>query len=430
MPMSEQFEARLRRLLPVLIEAYGTPFHIYDESGIVQAQRTLQAAFSRERFRQHFAVKALPNPWVLGLLVREGSGLDCSSLTELALATRLGIGGDGVAFTSNNTSFDEYEAARELGALITFDDLRFFDRVVERDAVPAVVSFRVAPSALRDTSGFMGGTDSKFGVPAGQLEPAYRAALEAGCTRFGIHAMTYANELDVHRALSGVRELLECARSVGAFLGIDFEYVNIGGGLGIPYRPGEKPFALEEFARGVSVAIDDAFPARRPRLLMECGRYIMGPHGVLVTTVINLAEKTRHLIGVDASMSSLMRPGLYGAYHHISLPLTGASDELTFDVVGSLCENIDKFATERVLPVPRVGDPLLIHDTGAHGHSMGFNYNGRLRCAELLLRADGDVEEIRRAETVDDYLRTVPGVARSVLHRPVAAATGGADPRV
>ncbi|MCD0453409.1 diaminopimelate decarboxylase [Actinocorallia sp. API 0066] len=405
MPASEEFTARLLPLLREVVAVYGTPFHIYDARGIVATHRAMEAAFAGEPFRQYFAVKALPNPSVLRLLLAEGSGLDCASPVELELAARVGAEGDAVVFTSNNTAPQEYALARKGGALITFDDRAFFDRV---DELPDVVAFRVAPHGLAAGSALMGdATRTKFGVPADELADAYREARRRGARRFGVHGMICANELDVGRAARAAADVIELGAAVAASAGVPLEYVNVGGGLGIPYRPGERPFDFAAYARAILAQRDASFPGPdKPKILMECGRYVTGPHGVLVTTVLNRSRKAREIAGLDASMSALMRPGFYGAYHHATLPFADDRAEATVDLVGALCENMDKFAEDRTLPDPRVGDIVLVHDTGAHGHAMGFTYNGRLRPPELLLTDDGDVVEIRRAETFEDYTAT------------------------
>lgn len=412
MPISESFQRRLLPLLDELVATYGTPFHIYDAKGIVDTYWSMVSAFGGEPFRQYFAVKALPNPVVLAMLLAEGSGLDCASPVELELADRVGATADDIVFTSNNTAVSEYRLALKLGALITFDDRTFLDKV---DVLPEVVAFRVAPHGPAAGSRLMGSaTHTKFGVPAGQLVDAYRQASRRGVTRFGIHGMTCANELDVRRAVRAAVDVIKLGAEVAAATGVPVEYLNVGGGLGIPYRPEDVPFDFRAYAEAIVRARRDYFPRARPRILMECGRYVTGPHGVLVTRVINRCHKGRDLIGLDASMSALMRPAFYGAYHHLTLPFTDGP-EGTFDVVGALCENMDRFAVDRRLPTPREGDIALIHDTGAHGHAMGFTYNGRLRPAELMLTADGDVVEIRRAETVDDYVATARWQPEPVL---------------
>jgi diaminopimelate decarboxylase/decarboxylase len=412
-PIADAFSARLRPLFKDLVAAYGTPFHIYDAAGIVDTYRAMTDAFQGEPYRQYFAVKALPNPHILSLLLAEGSGLDCASPVELELAGSLGAGPGDTVFTSNNTARSEYELALKAGALITFDDRTALDRT---DPLPDTVAFRVSPHGLSAGSRLMGDAQAtKFGVPADQLADTYREAKARGARRFGIHGMICANELDVDRAARAATDVIELGARVAAEAGIELDYVNVGGGLGIPYRPEDRPFDFRRYAEAILAARRRCFPRSTPRVLMECGRYVTGPHGVLVTTVINRCSKGREIVGVDASMSALMRPGFYGAYHHITLPFAQDRTEAPYDVVGSLCENMDKFAIDRPLPDPREGDVLLVHDTGAHGHAMGFTYNGRLRPAELLLTRDGDVVEIRRAETYDDYVTTVPARPGSVL---------------
>jgi diaminopimelate decarboxylase/decarboxylase len=412
--MSERFADQLLPLLDDLVAAYGTPFHIYDAAGIVETHRAMARAFGAVPYRQYFAVKALPNPAVLALLAAEGSGLDCSSPVEIELATRVGATGDDIVFTANNTSVAEYELARGVGAIVTFDDRRSFEKAA---ILPGTVAFRICPHGLAAGSVLMGDTvHSKFGVPVGELAEVYRAARDRGATRFGIHGMTCANELDVGRVSRAAVDVLERGAQVAEATGIALEYVNVGGGLGIPYRPGEAALDFGDYAGAIIAARERLFGAvAGPRILMECGRFVTGPHGVLVTRVVNRSRKGLEIVGVDASMSALMRPAIYGAYHHVSLPFAQGRNTARFDVVGSLCENWDKFASDRELPDPREGDIALVHDTGAHGHAMGFTYNGRLRPAELMLTADGDVVEIRRAETFDDYLATARWLPRPVL---------------
>jgi diaminopimelate decarboxylase len=413
MPMSEAFAGRLLPLVNDLAEAYGTPFHIYDELGIIGTHLEVARAFEGSPFQQYFAVKALPNPAILSRLVAHGSGLDCSSPAELLLAESVSASGDRVVFTSNNTSDAEYAQALALGALITFDDRRFLDRATQ---LPDIVAFRVAPHGDAAGSSLMGSADhSKFGVPPRQLAAAYRAAQARGVRRFGLHGMTCANELNVDRAICAATDLLDVASMIETEVGIEFEYVNFGGGLGIPYRPQDAAFDFGRYAAAIRQALTQRFPQRSVRVLLELGRIITGPHGVLVARVINRLSKERQIAGLDASMSALMRPGFYRtAYHHVSLPFAHGRPEVRIDVVGSLCENIDRFATDRLLPDPAEGDLAIIHDTGAHGHSMGFTYNGRLRPAELLLTGSEGVLEIRRPERFEDYVATVRFEPRQV----------------
>ncbi|WP_236732740.1 diaminopimelate decarboxylase [Pseudomonas amygdali] len=385
---------------------YGTPFHIYDAHAIVKTFHAMNAAFAGMPFKQYFAVKALPNPHVLSLLLAQGSGLDCSSPVELQLARSLGAEGNDIVFTSNNTSLREYRQALDCGAIFTFDDRSLFDSVVD---LPNLVAFRIAPHGVNADSKLMGdSTQSKFGVPIEELEQVYSDAKRRGATRFGIHGMMCANELDVNKALAAAVTVISTAAVLSRRLDIDFEFINIGGGLGIPYLPDTQPFDFELYAHGIKDAVKSHFGSDLPHIVMECGRYVTGPHGVLVSKVVSRMHKGKEIVGLDASMSSLMRPALYGAYHHVSFPYVSSNKNLRCDVVGSLCENFDKFAVDRAIPDVKPGDIALVHDTGAHGHSMGFTYNGRLRPAELMLLDDNSVVEIRRAETFDDYIATVP----------------------
>ncbi|MDT9687043.1 diaminopimelate decarboxylase [Streptomyces sp. P9(2023)] len=416
MPISEGFSRRLTPLLTELVAAYGTPFHLYDARGIVDTYRAMTDAFAGEPYRQYFAVKALPNPHVLALLREQGSGLDCASPVELELARGLGVGPGDTVFTSNNTAVSEYRLALATGSLVTFDDRSFLDKA---DPLPPTVAFRVSPHGLSAGSRLMGDARAtKFGVPVSELVDAYREAKARGATSFGIHGMICANELDVDRAVRAAVDVIELGAHVADRAGIELDYVNVGGGLGIPYRPEDRPLDFQVYADAIVAARRRFFPRSTPRILTECGRYVTGPHGVLVTSVINRCSKGREIVGVDASMSALMRPGFYGAYHHVSLPFAEGRPESAYDVVGALCENMDKFAVDRPLPEPREGDIALVHDTGAHGHAMGFTYNGRLRPAELLLTEDGDVVEIRRAETFADYVATTAPQPVPVLAAP------------
>jgi diaminopimelate decarboxylase len=403
--MSAEFAERLLPLLPDLATDYGTPFHIYDARGIVATHEALVRAFGNAPSRQYFAVKALPNPNILALLHAAGSGFDCSSAVELRLAEAVGAQPGDIVFTSNNTMLSEYRLARAAGALITFDDRSFAEKV---DELPETVAFRISPTGLAAGCALMGNAaHSKFGVPVRELADAYADAVARGARRFGIHGMTCANELDTSRAARAATDVIRLGARVADEVGVELEYVNVGGGLGIPYHEDDKPIDFAAYADEILAAREESFGPGGPRILTEIGRYVTGPHGVLVTRVINRCRKGSEIVGLDASMSSLMRPAMYGAYHHLSLPYAEGRQIGRFDVVGALCENLDKFAVDRELPEPRDGDIALIHDTGAHGHAMGFTYNGRLRPAELMLTDGGDVVEIRRAETYDDYMATV-----------------------
>lgn len=406
MPLHDSFKARLYPLLPALAEHFGTPFHIYDEAGIRATGDALTRAFAgAPGFREYFAVKALPNPHILRIMHEIGFGFDCSSIPELILSRGVGASGESIMFTSNNTSPQEFAAALEDGGcILNLDDISLLDQL---PVLPDLICFRYNPGARRTGNAIIGKPEeAKFGVAHSQILEAYRRAYSRGVRRFGLHTMLVSNERDYRYMVQTAHMLLELADWIGRELDIRFEFINIGGGLGIPYRPEDTPLDIEALGREVAALFGESPYA--PCLYMESGRYITGPHGALVTQVINRKETYRTYIGVDANMSALMRPGMYGAYHHIEVLNKPADGKLeTVDVVGALCENNDKFAVERPLPRTQRGDLLVIHDTGAHGHAMGFNYNGRLRPKELLLCADGTVKLIRRAETIEDYFRTL-----------------------
>ena len=410
MPMSPSFRDRLFPLLPEIADRFGTPFHIYDETGIRETGDRLKKAFGRlEGFKEYYAVKALPNPHILRIMRDMGFGFDCSSAPELTLARQVGSHGEDLMFTSNNTDQEEFAAAQaQGGCLLNLDDISLVDKV---PVMPETICFRYNPGPRRSGNSIIGNpVEAKYGVAHHQLIDAYRQAIDRGAKRFGLHTMLASNELNYTYMVQTVEMLLDVARWVTAELGIHFDFINMGGGLGIPYRLEDKPFDLASMASDI-VALFEAFEKSegyRPKLYMESGRYMTGPHGVLVVRAINRKEIYRTYVGVDATMSALMRPAMYGAYHHIEVP--GKSESAgteTVDVVGSLCENNDKFAIQRTLPRIDVDDLLVIQDTGAHGHAMGFNYNAKLRPKELLFHSDGEVELIRRAETEQDYFATL-----------------------
>lgn len=409
MPMSQSFKDRLFPLLPELAEHYGTPFHIYDEAGIRSTADRLNCAFAGiPGFREYYAVKALPNLRIQQLMFELGFGFDCSSIPELITSRQVGARGEDIIFTSNNTSQEEYRfAAADDGCILNLDDISFIPKVPN---FPELICFRYNPGPRRTGNIIIGNpVEAKYGVAHEQLVAAYRQARERGARRFGLHTMVASNERDYTYIVETARMLLELTALLKAELGIELEFVNIGGGLGIPYRPEQEGLNLDAMATEITTLFTSfrQSHAFAPKMLMESGRFITGPHGALVTTAINSKETYRNYIGVDACMSALMRPALYDAYHHIDvLGKEGLPKSETYDVVGSLCENNDKFAVQRELPPIVDGDILIIHDTGAHGHAMGFQYNGRLRPKELLLRTDGSVELIRRAETVEDYFIT------------------------
>jgi diaminopimelate decarboxylase len=408
MPMSSDFENRLLPRLEDIAAHFGTPFHIYDEAGIQDTGNQLKQAFSGiDGFREFFAVKALPNPSILNIIQSLGFGYDCSSIAELLISRVAGGHGEDIMFTSNNTNQEEFDyAATDGGSILNLDDISLLQKVPQ---IPELICFRYNPGARRTGNHIIGTpVEAKYGVSHDQILDAYRQAKQMGVKRFGLHTMLASNELNYTYMVETSDMLLEMVEWISSELDITFEFINIGGGLGIPYRPEDTPLDIAAMAREITAHFDQ-FKQRHgyaPKLFVESGRYITGPHGALITKAINRKEIYRTYVGVDACMSALMRPGIYNAYHHITVPGKSGNEEVV-DVAGSLCENNDKFAVQRSLPAVQDGDLLCIHDTGAHGHAMGFNYNGRLRPQELLLREDGSVELIRRAETLDDHLATL-----------------------
>jgi diaminopimelate decarboxylase len=402
-----------RALVEKIASLHPTPFYIYDAEGIRSSVRELQKAFSWNKgFKEYFAVKATPNPSILALLKQEGCGADCSSSPELFSAERSGIVGEDIMFSSNNTPIDEFEHAKKLGAIINLDDLSQMS-ILERLGLPEIISFRYNPGAE-----FAGGNalignpeEAKYGLTKDQLFEAYARAQKGGVKRFGLHTMLISNELDPELFVSVAKLLFEFADLLNQKLGITLEFVNFGGGLGIPYRPEQEKIDLAYVGKKIQQAYTKLITNKGLpdlKIYAEYARVITGPHGYLVTRAINHKDIYRRYVGVDACMANLMRPGMYGAYHHITvLGKENEPQDHVYDVVGSLCENNDKFAIQRQLPKIEAGDILVIHDAGAHGHAMGFNYNGKLRSAEFMLHADGSVEMIRRAETMDDYFSTV-----------------------
>ncbi|MBW3538046.1 diaminopimelate decarboxylase [Candidatus Parcubacteria bacterium] len=396
-----------------LTERFPTPFYLYDEAGIRRSARQLNRSFAwAPDFRNFFAVKATPNPAILKLLAGEGMGADCSSLAELVLAEDSGLTGKDIMFTSNDTPAADYQKAAGMGAIINLDDITHIDYLERVVGLPEVICFRYNPGPARSGNSLIGQPqEAKYGLTRRQLSQAYAIAKQKGVKRFGLHAMVVSNELDSKPFIETAEMLFEIVAELSTTLGIRFEFVNLGGGLGIPYRPDEAEIDLAGLSNGIERAYRDKIAARGLdplRIVMECGRFLTGPHGFLVAKVLHLKHTYKHYVGLDASMADLMRPGMYGAYHHLSV--LGKQDQplrQRYDVTGPLCENNDKFAIDRLLPAVEVGDTVAIHDAGAHGHAMGFNYNGLLRCAELLRRPDGEVELIRRAETLDDYFATL-----------------------
>jgi len=408
--MPQAYKDRLYPVLDKITNHYGTPFHIYDEAGIRATGSALKKAFAEiDSFREYYAVKALPNPKILAIMKDMGFGFDCSSIAELRLCRQVGGQGEQIMFTSNNTSDAEFkEADKDGGCILNLDDLNLLAKVKE---LPELICFRYNPGAKRSGNDIIGNpVEAKYGVSHDQIIQAYRQAKARGAKRYGIHTMLASNELNHEYMVQTAHMLLELVVEISEELDITFEFINIGGGLGIPYKPEVAPLDLAAMGSKIT-ALFKNFKLQHgyePGLYMESGRFMTGPHGVLVTKAINSKEIYRNYVGVDASMSSLMRPGMYGAYHHIDVVGKEQADKKELvDVVGSLCENNDKFAIQRELPKISEGDILVIHDTGAHGSAMGFNYNGNLRPKELLLCQDGTVELIRRAERLEDYFATL-----------------------
>ncbi len=399
--------------LEAITRRFPTPFHIYDEAAIRANARRLKAAFAwNPGFREYFAVKACPNPYLMKILKAEGFGADCSSLPELMLAERAGITGEEIIFSSNDTPPAEFVKARQLGAVINLDDLSHI-AVLERAAgLPELVCCRYNPGTLKGGNAIIGKPEeAKYGFTREQLFAGYRQLKAKGVKRFGLHTMVASNELNPQYFIDTAEMLFDLAVEIARDVGITFELINLGGGIGIPYRPDQQAVDLERVGAGIRQAYEERLIGRghpQTRVCLECGRVITGPYGYLVCRVQHIKQTYKRYAGLDACMANLMRPALYGAYHHITVPAKGQlPHDVCYDVTGSLCENNDKFAIDRLLPALDPGDLVVIHDTGAHGHAMGFQYNGKLRSAELLLRADGTILPIRRAETPEDYFATL-----------------------
>ncbi|MBN1687212.1 MAG: diaminopimelate decarboxylase [Spirochaetales bacterium] len=402
-----------------IVEKYPTPFHIYDEAAIRKNARAFSAAFSwvPGGFRNHFAVKALPNPYILEILAEEGMGTDCSSLPELLLSEAAGITGEEIMFSSNDTPAEEFVKARELGAIINLDDISHIDYLEKHAGLPEMLSVRYNPGRLKGGNAIIGvPEEAKYGFTREQVIDAYSILKARGVRRFGLHTMVASNELNSDYFVETAAILFDLASEAAKKAGVHIELINLGGGVGIPYKPEDRPVDIPYVSQGIEKLYETKI---RPsglhpvRVIMECGRVITGPYGYLVARVRHKKETYKTFVGLDASMANLMRPAMYGAHHHITvLGKEDAPVDHVYDVTGSLCENNDKFAIDRKLPEIEVGDLVVIHNTGAHGHAMGFNYNGKLRSAELLLRPDGSVKLIRRAETAKDYFATLdyPGL--------------------
>ena len=404
-----------------LEKRYPTPFHIYDKEAIRAASRRLYKAFSwvtssdgkEGGFKNYFAVKALPNPYILRILREEGMGVDCSSLPELLLADAAGITGEEIMFTSNDTPAEEFVLARKLGAIINLDDITHIDFLEKTAGIPDLLCFRYNPGEEYSHGNPIIGNpgEAKYGLTHDQILKAYKIAQQKGVQRFGLHAMIVSNQCREEILADAARLLFNLAIEIHEQTGIRLEFINLGGGIGIPYAPTDHQVDIEDYARGVheiykEIIVENGLSPLR--IVMESGRAVTGPYGYLVSRVRHVVQKHRAYVGLDACMANLMRPALYGALHQITvLGKENRPLDHVYDVTGSLCENNDRFAIQRALPAIEPGDIMVIHDTGAHGHAMGFNYNGKLRSAEFLMQAGGSFKLIRRAETVNDYFATL-----------------------
>lgn len=400
--------------LEEIVQNYPTPFHIYDEKGIRKNVQALKEAFSWNKgFREYFAVKATPNPFLIEILKEYGCGCDCSSMTELMLAGAVGMSGEDIMFSSNETPAEDYAYANSLGALINLDDIthiEYLEQTIGR--LPETISCRYNPggvfkisNSIMDNPG-----DAKYGFTTEQLFEGYRILMEKGVKKFGLHAFLASNTVSNEYYPALARQLFEVAVRLREETGADIRFINLSGGIGVPYRPDEEGNDIHEIGEGVRKVFEEVLvPAGMGDVAIytELGRFMTAPYGHLVTRAIHAKHTHKEYIGCDACAVNLMRPAMYGAYHHITV--MGKEDwpcDHKYDIVGSLCENNDKFAADRMLPEIERGDFLVIHDTGAHGFSMGYNYNGKLKSSELLLKEDGSIQLIRRAETPKDYFAT------------------------
>ena len=398
-----------------LISKFPTPFYLYDEKAIRENMQKFTKAFSIfPVFREHFAVKACPNPYILKILAQEGCGADCSSLPELILSKKSGILGKKVIFTSNETPAEEYKYAYENGNIINLDDFTHIEYLKNAiGKLPDTICFRYNPGNNKQGCNSIIGKpeEAKYGLTREQIIQAYKICKEEGVKHFGLHTMVASNELNPDFFIDTAKLLFELCAEIKEKTGVRIEFVDLGGGIGIPYRPEQKAVDYDYVAKGIKNEYDKILiPANLDpmEIYWECGRPITGPYGWLITTAIHEKHIYREYIAVDSCMADLMRPGMYGAYHEITV--SGKENEpktQVYDVVGSLCENCDKFAVQRSLPKIEMGDHIIIHDAGAHGRAMGFNYNGKLRCGEILMRQDGSFKQIRRRETIDDLFATL-----------------------
>lgn len=396
-----------------IIEQYPTPFHLYDEKGIRENARMVNRAFSWNKgFREYFAVKATPTPGILQILKEEGCGVDCSSFTELMIAEALGFSGDGIMFSSNMTPAEDFVLADKLGAIINFDDfthIAFFEKLAK---IPETVCCRFNPGGLFQVSNDIMDNpgDAKYGMTKEQIKEAFRILKEKGAKHFGIHSFLASSTSSNTYYPMLAKILFELAVELKKELGVHIAFINLSGGVGIPYHAEDTSCDIMAIGEGVKQVYEEVLKPEGMddvAIFTEMGRFMLAPYGSLLATAIHEKHIYKEYIGLDACAANLMRPAMYGAYHHITI--LGKEDKACdhiYDVVGGLCENNDKFAIDRLLPEIKIGDIIYIHDTGAHGHAMGYNYNGKLRSAELLLKENGEIALLRRAETPEDYFAT------------------------
>lgn len=411
--MSEKIPFVTKEQLEDIASRYATPFYLYDEKGIRETARRVNKAFSWNKgFKEYFAVKATPTPGILKILHEEGCGADCSSYTELLMADAVGFKGDEIMFSSNDTPAEDFQLARKLNATINLDDITHIDFLERVADIPDTVCCRYNPGGhfaiannIMDNPG-----DAKYGMTREQLTEAYKRLMAKGVKHFGLHAFLASNTVTNDYYPELARILFKVAVELKEETGASIEFINLSGGVGIAYRPGQPQNDIMEIGEGMRRAYEEVLvPAGmgNVRLYTEMGRYMLAPYGALVSRVIHQKHIYKEYIGLDACAANLMRPAIYGAYHHITvMGKENAPCDHKYDVTGGLCENNDKFAIDRMLPEINIGDLVFIHDAGAHGFAMGYNYNGKLRSAELLLKEDGSVEMIRRAETPADYFAT------------------------
>ncbi|MCI8455223.1 MAG: diaminopimelate decarboxylase [Lachnospiraceae bacterium] len=403
-----------RQQIEEIAKTYPTPFYLYDERGIRENARAVREAFSwNQGFKEYFAVKATPNPFILKLLREMGCGTDCSSKTELLMSKACGFLGHEIMFSSNDTPAEEFVLADELGAIINLDDFTHIEYVEKTlGKIPETICCRFNPGGMFKVSNDIMDKpgDAKYGMTEEQILEAYRILRRKGAKRFGLHAFLASNTVTNEYYPLLAKVLFELAVKIKGETGVSLSFINLSGGIGVPYRPNEEPNNIRVIGAGVRKVYEEVLvPAGLGdvSIFTELGRFMLAPYGVLVTKAIHEKHTYKEYIGVDACAVNLMRPAMYGAYHHITV--LGKENEPCdhmYDVTGSLCENNDKFAIDRLLPEISIGDYLVLHDAGAHGFAMGYNYNGKLKSAELLLKEDGSVALIRRAETPEDYFAT------------------------